>query len=156
MALTTIGEVPQWGGVADWSSCRTETNQYYVTPCFLHTALTLNNHNSKILPNFGEKSSFLRIYLPSFLFWILENGQVKKHFTSNATVSVCILGMAKESTHGSMIPSPFGRELQFGLTFNVWRLFFHVVKTHNCRLRWVFRGDQDFFLVQLFPAVATT
>ena len=23
MALTTIGEVPQWGGVADWSSCRT-------------------------------------------------------------------------------------------------------------------------------------
>ncbi len=23
MALTTIGGVPQWGGVADWSSCRT-------------------------------------------------------------------------------------------------------------------------------------
>ncbi len=23
MALTAIGEVPQWGGVADWSSCRT-------------------------------------------------------------------------------------------------------------------------------------
>ncbi len=32
MALTTIGEAPQWGWVADWSSCRTISNKFFSDP----------------------------------------------------------------------------------------------------------------------------
>ncbi len=42
MALTTIGEVPQWGGVADWSSCRTLDSNFW-----------------EKIPRWREKKSFL-------------------------------------------------------------------------------------------------
>ncbi len=47
MALTTIGEVPQWGGVADWSSCRT----LYINASSLKTQ------------NFQNKAFFAGTYL---------------------------------------------------------------------------------------------
>ncbi len=46
MALTAIGEVTQWGGVADWSGCR--------TLCFKNlTYILQHHHGSEIFPHFS-------------------------------------------------------------------------------------------------------
>ncbi len=39
MALTAIGEVPQWGGVADWSSCRTVSFSVILSTYFLRSVI---------------------------------------------------------------------------------------------------------------------
>ncbi len=74
MALTTIGEVPQWGGVADWSSCRTPIVLY--TFDYLPFIDSLQMNFTPRIPNFW---TFIRTLLP--ISWIV--GSSKSSSNSN-------------------------------------------------------------------------
>ncbi len=64
MALTTIGEVPQWGGVADWSSCRT-TYINIVHVCSINVKI---KRVTTCHQNFEKKTRRFLLYVGYFFF----------------------------------------------------------------------------------------
>ncbi len=94
MALTAIGEVPQWGGVADWSSCR--------TPLMKQRQRILSSCSKKL---YGGKTPYkignrtcICIHCIDHSFWSCNTKSVKKvgEGRTNANVVYALLDLEAE------------------------------------------------------------